>query len=263
MKVYRRYYLIPFLYGIIFSWYGSFHNSKKIELWQMVSAITGGNIINSMSNQVISVIFEHYVPFFMFIIIFSTYIYRNFCNSSVYVFSRCENRVKWYMKEILKLLLFTWANAMMILAGYIITAVVGNKLAFRTDSIFLVVRYLIIYTLWSFSIVLLANIISILKNGILGNIVAISIPIIVTVCLMTVNFEKLKGMEWKKLIWNPCAYLVFGWYNVKIENKQIIGSMSRGLSIQRGYLMFAAISLIVVIVGAAVVQQIDIMDNKE
>ena len=122
---------------------------------------------------------------------------------------------------------------------------------------------MIIYTLWSFSIVLLANIISILKNGILGNIVAISIPIIVTVCLMTVNFEKLKGMEWKKLIWNPCAYLVFGWYNVKIENKQIIGSMSRGLSIQRGYLMFAAISLIVVIVGAAVVQQIDIMDNKE
>mgnify|MGYP000840601950 FL=1 len=80
---------------------------------------------------------------------------------------------------------------------------------------------------------------------------------------MTVNFEKLKGMEWKKLIWNPCAYLVFGWYNVKIKNKQIIGSMSRGLSIQRGYLMFAAISLIVVIVGAAVVQQIDIMDNKE
>ena len=52
------------------------------------------------------------------------------------------------MKEILKLLLFTWANAMMILAGYIITAVVGNKLAFRTDSIFLVVRYLIIYTFW-------------------------------------------------------------------------------------------------------------------
>mgnify|MGYP001782740511 CR=1 FL=1 len=38
-----------------------------------------------------------------------------------------------------------------------------------TQFSFLVVRYLIIYTLWSFSIVLLANIISILKNGILGN----------------------------------------------------------------------------------------------
>lgn len=38
-----------------------------------------------------------------------------------------------------------------------------------TQFSFLVVRYLIIYTLWSFSIVLLANIISILKNGILDN----------------------------------------------------------------------------------------------
>lgn len=95
MKLYWKYYIFPVLYGVIFSWYGHFHGKQKVQLWQIIADIAGGYIgdINASSISSVLLIF---MPFLLYVLIFSTYIYRHFCNSSVYVFSRCKNRIKWY-----------------------------------------------------------------------------------------------------------------------------------------------------------------------
>ena len=39
------------------------------------------------------------LPYLLFLFLFGTYIYKHFCTAGVYVFSRCENRLKWIAKE--------------------------------------------------------------------------------------------------------------------------------------------------------------------
>lgn len=43
------------------------------------------------------------LPYLLFLFLFGTYIYKHFCTAGVYVFSRCENRLKWIAKEIAQL----------------------------------------------------------------------------------------------------------------------------------------------------------------
>ena len=47
-----------------------------------------------------------YMPLFLFQIFYGSYIYRHFCSASIYFFSRCCSRTRWFLKEALTLYLF-------------------------------------------------------------------------------------------------------------------------------------------------------------
>ena len=58
-----------------------------------------------------------YMPLFLFQIFYGTYIYRHFCSASIYFFSRCCSRTRWFLKEALTLYLFAVVYLLAVLAG--------------------------------------------------------------------------------------------------------------------------------------------------
>lgn len=44
------------------------------------------------------------MPNYIMILVFGNKLYGHFCTASIYVFSRCPNRMKWYGKELLQLI---------------------------------------------------------------------------------------------------------------------------------------------------------------
>lgn len=262
MKVYGKYYVFPFLYGVIISLYGSLYSKSTHTFWSIALELNGGYLeyINPMS---IAALIELYMPFFFYVLFFSTYIYRHFCNSSVYVFSRCENRMKWYCKETGKLLGFTFCNTLAIYMGYCFTTLLAHKLSFSLKHIWIAGWYLSLFTLWCFVIVLLANIVAIWKGSVVGNVMALSFPVIATFSLLTIDCKHLTAIAWKQLALNPCAYLVADWYNVTLDGEKILGVLGPGLSIRNGYIIMSAYGLLIFLIGMIVVQRIDILENNK
>lgn len=74
MKIYGRYLFIPLIYGIIFSIYGTFHTTGPLPLLELVIDMGFGEIV-SCSLKASAAILESYVPYLVFVILFSTYIY--------------------------------------------------------------------------------------------------------------------------------------------------------------------------------------------
>lgn len=105
------------------------------------------------------------LPYIMFAFVFGTYIYRHYCTASVYFFSRCSNKNLWYIKEMVKLFCFTFFYLTILpLIGLVIASVFG-KVTVDKESIIVFVYYLIIYSIWLFSITLLINTLSIIAGG--------------------------------------------------------------------------------------------------
>lgn len=212
----------------------------------------------------IAELIELYIPYALFLLIFSTYIYRHFCNSSAYVFARCGSRSVWFGKEALKLLAFSFLNVIMLFLGWALTGILAGRLVFESVGIRLFLQYTLTYTLWSFQMVLLANLIAILCGSIMGCGVVLSLQIICAVALLGIDCEHMTGMNLQRFIWNPNAYLVMSWHTICDKGKQIREASFYGLSFERGYLMMGGLCIAVLFFGLLLINRVDIIHrNKE
>ncbi|MBQ3782493.1 MAG: hypothetical protein II838_03480 [Lachnospiraceae bacterium] len=265
MKLYWKYYFFPFLYGIIFSWYASFQSkATHFQIWEAVALFNGG-YLNTANSKVVCCILQNYVPFILFSIVFSTYIYRHFCNCSVYFFTRCENRSRWYTKEIIKLFGFSTLNSIFILLGHIATGLISKKIVFSLDQMWIVGWYISLYSIWCFSLTLMANILAILKGSAFGISIVFSVQAIITLLLLTIDSKKeLSGSNLKRMVYNPVSYLVGNWYRVYWRGKKIMGVDPCNLSMTTGYAIWGSVCIAVVLFGMYVVHKVEIIkSNKE
>lgn len=261
MKVYWKYYIIPLLYGIIFSWEVNIIGSEKADICSMVAYLGNGNIVECSYGSVLDMLSVNFI-YFMFIIVFSTYIYRHFCNSSVYIFSRCNNRIIWYIKECLKLLGFVVLGNIMVLTGFTITAVLGCGITFSQGSMLLVGLYLLVYSLWIFASVLLANILSIKINSAIGNVITMGLLLFSTILLGSINYQNITSEDILKLRLNPMSYSILSWYKVKINGEIWSGEIEYACGPWIGVAFLGGCCLAVLVAGAIFIQRMDITKNS-
>lgn len=261
MKVYWKYYIIPFLYGIIFSWKENINGIEKIDICEMVSYLGNGSVTQCNLESVLEIVSRNFM-YYVFIIIFSTYIYRHFCNSSVYIFSRCEKRFNWYLKECFKLLGFTFLGNVIMLLGFILTATIGCGMTISKGSLEIVLLYLLIYTFWVFASVLIANIISIRMNSVIGNVITLGLLFFGTVMLGRVNFENYDYLEYIKLRCNPISYTILNWYKVKKDGALWFGTSDYACAPVFGVIILGLCSFVIFLIGAGIIQNMEILDNN-
>ena len=267
MKTYRKFFVLPFIYGIIFSWHCYFRYSNAPSVGDVLSEFDGGYWSNARGEGLISNYISLFVPFFMFVFVFSTYIYRHFCNSSVYVFSRCENRYKWFLKESAKLFIYTAINTLTVLIGFFIMGLVTGRLRYSTGDINILLWYYFMYTLWAYQIVLMANIIAFYKGSTIGVAISMAIQLMMGLFLSVLPEKNFSQMDTLKAKLCPLAYLGASWY----ENPRFLPEIFRKtgsepvavLAVSSGFIIMTLFVLVTLVAGMIAVEKVDIIESDK
>lgn len=256
MRIYWKYYLIPFVYGVISSWYGTFHVKGVRKLSSLVAHI--GGMTGEINPRSVASMIEEKLPYILFVIFFSTYIYRHFCNCSAYVFSRCEKRGFWYAKEAIKLFFFSLLYILVLLFGGMFPGLVAGKFIFDALGWYFLVHYVVTMVLWIFQLVLAANLAAILFGSSIGCLMSIGAYISSTVSLLGIDCGHLEGWNLWRLACNSSSYLVFNWHQISFRGKSFLGGISYPLSFAAGYLYFAILTILMVLAGYVIIQKTEI-----
>lgn len=202
-------------------------------------------------------------PFFLFLILFGTYIYQHFCTASIYYFTRRHNRVNWFFKECVKLYgLSLMYPLIMVLSG---TALASMTNTIITDqaSFILLLYYVLIHSLWLFLTALFMNIIAIKRDSSFGFIVIVSLQMaFVTLLLLWDNLWSLEpetpnlALHGFLLQFNPISHLILSWHSSSIlEVHARINDLNINFNLNTSLITFFIMSIIAIGIGSIVVKK--------
>lgn len=178
-------------------------------------------------------------------------LYRHFCTASVYVFSRCTDRIKWYWREMLSVGMDVFIFQGVVMAAVIITAALRYQIEVDVPGIYLLVCHFVIYTLWSYSIVVLMNLVALGFGSSLSFTAVMTIQSILIVLL---------GAGRVFLRFNPAARLVLGWQKSLVPVVDKMQTSAYGnFYLEESLLVLAIINIVILIIGASIVKRHDLL----
>ena len=211
-----------------------------------------------------------FLPSVIFQIIAGTEIYRHFCSSSVYYFSRCCNRKRWFFKESLTLYFLTLQFYIVFLLSYTVMLSLICSVKIDDGSIILAVYYIIIFSLWNFAFSLLINVLSIFFKSHGGFSISIGIQLFFS--MLYIAFESIivkiyDGDAKAELILKaiPFSHLFIGWHSsTSGEINSIINILNMNFDLNFSVLVLFLFAVLTVIFGIIVIERTDfICSNKE
>lgn len=212
-------------------------------------------------------------PILFFQVWLGNYIYERYCVSSVYFFSRCTKRVKWYLKETGKLYLMALLYVTVLILGACSLVRIGNleyRILWDESAGMLLIYYVTIYSVWLFATTLLINIIGILWDSSKGFILVVGGQVVCTalygILSEWLNFMEYTGEGMKEQIFVlkliPVSNLVLKWHSNHLADTPIIESVF-GFEYELIHSVMGLVigACIVLVVGIVVVKQSDFLDN--
>ncbi len=188
---------------------------------------------------------------FIFIMLYGTYIYRDFQVSSVYLFSRLKDRKKWFYKNVVAVAIFAAVYTFLFLATLLATCVWSSNYPLDIESVKMLGTLFIFVTLFLTATTLLTNFLTIRYNSSIGFICVYTlILILISIVVMSDNnmiwlaehpyFSLLNPVEaiilnmsedsWMKLI-ATIYYLVLNgviiWLGARYVNSLEVGLMQK------------------------------------
>lgn len=212
-----------------------------------------------------------YFPLLLFQIFWGTYIYRHFCSASVYYFSRCDNRVRWFFKEAASLYAYVILYlSIMVLSGTLLFLCFGG-VAFNAGSILLLGYYLLLHSLWLFTVTLLTNIAAIKFGSSGGFITMASIQLFFLTAYVPLerflDFSERESLHLKTLVLkcNPISHLVLVWHSSKQKAlDELINRFEIDFSFRESIALFLILTILSVILGCRIVKKHQIISiNQE
>lgn len=193
------------------------------------------------------------LPGYALCMAWGTDMYRHFCTASVYVFSRCTDRRKWYQKMLLTLFIKVGIYEI-VLAGtvFLVTAwrymIVEEK---RGPEIF--GMHLAVFLLWHMIWILLMNLLSLRFGSSMAGILVICSQTVCTAGLSAASFLERRQAS-AELInslmkLNPVSHTILGW---QYGGKYALNP--------RGSLLFLAVCCgLITLAGGFMVGRLDIL----
>lgn len=191
------------------------------------------------------------LPLYIFELYFGIELYRHFCTASIYVFSRYQKRVRWYLTEAA----FMAVNVVLFQALLLMTVIGTTLLRFRLQvdmaGIILLLYHFFIYSIWLYTITLTVNLVAVLIGSSASYSVVVGIQMVLTALLgLGDTLVKILNVpeHYKEIFLklNPVSHLVVGWH------KSGIGFVDKTLGYAYDYLKFRD-SLIVYIICCVIV----------
>ncbi len=247
-------YLLAVMAGIFLSISYVNPYEGKIFLSELVLQLSGSRgefVLNYKNALELVEVAMRLLPCVIMEVFLGIALYWHFCTASVYVFSRCTDRGKWYWREILSV-----GRDVFIFQGLMVTMVIIAA-AFRCQvqvdmsGIYLLVCHLALYSLWSYSIVVLINLIA-LKFG-------SSLSFTVVMAIQSIGIVLLGAGKMAMRI-NPIARLVLGWQKSFVPKVDSIQeSAFENFYLEESLLFLAVINIVILITGAIIVKRHDLL----
>ncbi len=183
--------------------------------------ISAYGYIEKIDRTTLTAIFVNLLPYMVFSIIYGLYIYKEYCNVGVYVFSRMTNRKSWCMRKIGELYLFSFVYTIIIIVVSLVTLVFTNKIQYSDGTIRLAFFYIMNTSLFICASALLVNALAIMFGSQTAVIISMAIQIICTGLLI------FSAPEWDEVLMtyvmsrraevllkiNPIGHLVLNWHS--------------------------------------------------
>lgn len=220
--------------------------------------------------QIISLSMELF-SIFVLLFLLGNDIYKHFCIASVYFFSRCNNRVRWFVKESIILFANVLAYVLIIPLSCMFFSSINNQIILDAESFKLYIYYALIYTFFLYSLILGTNIISIKIGSFKGHSVS-AVFLFTSVTLISlwdkvfplvpseeVTMEMI--LENGRLMrYNPITHLILKWhssYDPKINSMISYIGIDYDLDCS---VAFAASALVIVfIIGIFIIKKLDLV----
>lgn len=200
---------------------------------------------------------------FVFQILSGIMVYERFSTIGVYFFTRCENRERWFLKEAVYIL--GNGGVYFAILGVVIVLVsnIGLNLVLDPAGVALYFLQIIIYSLWSYIIILLLNILSLKLRDSGGAFLIVVFFQIVMFCILALLDLKEQGLDpirFRILKWNPMSHLVMAWHTSKIDAiNEKINMWNMTFDFKETLIVFLILAVIVTWSACRIVKKQDII----
>ncbi|MCZ0704196.1 hypothetical protein J2T56_002492 [Natronobacillus azotifigens] len=202
------------------------------------------------------------LPLVLFQVIFGTYLYQRFCSASVYYFSRCPNRIRWFLKESVKLyLLAVLYPLVMVLTTTLIVNFI-KPIDFDQSAFLLLIYYVLIHSLWLFITTTLINVLAIMLDSSAAFVIVVGFQLTsVALLLLWENVWPVVdspniSLHSLLLKFNPIAHLILTWHSSNINLiKGQINQFNLSFDLNETVIIFACLSVFILFIGSLIVKQ--------
>ena len=198
----------------------------------------------------------------LMILVFGNKLYGHFCTASIYVFSRCPNRMKWYGKELLQLINLICIFELVFLSTTAIASVLRYQVIFSVGGFILLGCHALIFMLWNFTLVLLVNLLAINIGSSAAFTLVMVVQMTCTAALSIINI--LTKIQIKQdiidvFLWlNPVAHTVLGWHRSTLLEVELANSRY-SLNLVTSILIPALFCIVTVVMGGLLIQKKDLL----
>ncbi|SKA65686.1 hypothetical protein SAMN02745111_01167 [Eubacterium uniforme] len=239
-------------------------NIENINIAQYIRYLSLVGI--GLYKEYVGEVFLRFMPLLVFNVVYGIYIYRHFCCASVYFFTRTDNRIKWFIKEVVSLSVHAFIYLLMYALCGIIAICLFSKPQFSKEVVYLLGYYLLVYTLFLSITTLAINIVSILFNSSVGVLTCESVLFFAITILMFwgERYEKthIKKIDLFTLRLNPIANIMFALHTCKNKSvNKYINELNNSFPIEFTIAYFTAVLVLFVIIGSIIVHKKEFIVN--
>lgn len=192
--------------------------SGQIALSELILQLSGsrGTFCLGFSMAELAGFMLRMLPGYCIMMLLGNSMYQYFCTASIYVFSRCPDRMKWYRQTLLPLFSSVLLFECVFVGSSVLLSCLQYRVLFDTAGAFLTAYHLLTYVLWIFAWVLSINIVAIKAGSSSAFLLAMGIQ---ALCTAGLGFLQLfvrndaDAVTIRRLLaWNPVAHTVVGWH---------------------------------------------------
>lgn len=264
MKYYAKF--LPLAVGFSIILYGlrSYMSADGLSLQHYIVYNHCGELIKFTTAEMVLRI-RNLLPYYTYAIIFSTYIYRHFCYSSVYIFSRCQKRGWWFRGEAVKLLGYTVIYVILLNISALPIVMMRYQISIDNVGFKFLVVHILVMSLWLYGITIFANILAILfgsKVMVIGTFL-LQILLFMSVGNVSVGETKITKILKIKFNLNFNMQMLPALHKFRGMNKDIIDGLGISIKYQWSVLYMLIVNVIIIAIGTVIINRIDIIDTDK
>ena len=269
LNLYKKSILLGVAFGIYYSLYFLTIDEKIYFSSIVINASMG---ICELSYDGIIQISMKCFPILIYLIVFGTDIYRHFCIASTYIFSRCENRGKWYIKEMSILFFNTLLYVALVPFVSMLITNIKNKVVIDKASLTFFLYYLCIYTMFLFGMSLFINVMSI-KIGTIKSFGIIIVIIMYFIAMLSLwisvfPLESEKILSYDQIIANGellkydlFSHLILFWHSSTMDMLNLrINQFGINYDLSISLKCSVVFAVIMIIIGFVIIKEIDFIN---